>query len=322
MRSFAPSWPLLHLTLALVSLAGSAMASPRQFAADIHATQEIRVTRFDDAVASVIDGDAQEQARFAKIAIEIMIAAYHDELAPSDPTAGRAVADDTSWRLGTRRYVERLRRIAMAIRPGSPLRIIKEPHGAIRLVIGGEQVMLSAPRLREQANFERSIAENICRFTYCERRGTTVEERVAERTAGLDSGWAFARNAPPTYSSSDGLQCIFDDRRHLKLKKDACVNLLHEIRLLAEAIVALKAHGKTIDWRYLRIDHVGSGSAQKITYNAGGSFVRMHLPNLLRSELVWRGAIPWIKANLKGQLSQHVINLPEQLVYLTSTIES
>jgi len=322
MRSTGIVPPLATLTAVLVCFTTVVAAAPRQFTADLVAPQEIRIGKFDDVIASILNGDPSEQARFAVIAIEIMVASFMDELERADVEARGNRQDDLSWKIGTRRYIEHLRSIAASIQRGSALRIIKEPHTATRLVIEGEQVMLSAPRLEDQAVFERNIAENVCRYAECIGRGATIEGRVAERSSRLESGWEFGRKAPPTYSSSDGLQCIFRDRRHLKLKKDACLSLVYELRLLAEAFLALDAHGKRIEWRALRIDHVGAGKEQKVTYSSNGSFVRMHLPRLLRAEALWREAIPWIKANLQGKVSQHVITLPDQLVYLTSTNES
>ncbi len=297
-------------------------ASPDQFAAGPVTSREIPITRFDDVVDNVLNADVTEQARFARIAIERMVLAYQAELERADLKAQTERQGDRSWHLGTRRYIERLRRIAASIVPGSAVRILREPHGPVRIVVAGEQVMLSAPRPVDQSKFERTIAENVCRISYCAGRGATVEERVAERSTRLDSGWVFGRKTAPTYSNSDGLQCTFDDRRHLKLKKSACVNIVHEIRSLSEAIVALKMHGKPIDWPYFRIDHVGPGKPQKVTYRADGTFVRMHLPSLMRAESVWRSAIPWIKASVNGRTVRYVINLPDQLIYRTSTIES
>lgn len=314
--------PSAKFIAVLVCTITIAMASPRQFTADMVAAQDIGITKFEDVVASVINSDLSVQARFAEISIEIMVAAYMAEIERLNARAGAVSDQDPSWQLGTLRYIEGLRTIAASIQPGSAVQIIKEPHAAIRLLIDGQQVMLSAPRLEGQLEFERSIAETACRFSNCRIRPATIEDRVTERASRLDGGWVFGRKTLPTYASSDGLQCVFNDRRHLKLKKDACLDLVHELRLLAEAFAALNAHRKPIDWRALRIEQVGAGQEQKITYNSSGSFVRMHLPRLSRAVAIWRGAIPWMKANIHGRVSQHVITLPDQLIYLTSTNES
>ncbi len=313
---------LTSITVLLLCTTALATASPRQFTADLVAGPEIGVNQFQDLIASVVNGDLGAKSRFAEVAIEIMVDAYMNEIEHPNAIIGAQPSFDPSWRSGTLRYIERLQAIANSIRPGSVVHVINEPPSAIRLVIDGQQVMLSAPRLEDQVVFERSIAETVCRFSDCRKRAATIEDRVAERTSRLDGAWEFGRKTPPTYASSDGLQCVFDDRRHLKLKKDACLDLVHELRLLVEAFAALDAHHKPIDWRAIRIDQVAAGREQKLTYNANGNFVRMFLPRLSRAESVWRGAIPWVKANLRGRTSQHVITLPDQIVYLTSMYES
>jgi len=45
---------------------------------------------------------------------------------------------------------------------GDSVRIINESHGSTRIVVGAEQVMLTAPRLNGRAGFEQIIAEKVC----------------------------------------------------------------------------------------------------------------------------------------------------------------
>lgn len=307
-----------YVAIFLAITSATISASPDQTDANDMTQQRIQITRFDDVVAHISNADAIDQARFAKIAIALMIATYETELEHAAVDAPGASENEQRWRAGTRLYIDRLERIAASIHAASMVRIIQEVHGAIRLIIDGEQVMLSAPRPSNQSSFEQSIAENVCRMAFCPRRGTTVEERAAERSAALTSSWVFAQKSPPRYLSSDGLQCLFEDNRHLILKKNACVNLVYEIRLLKEAIATLRVNGKIIDWQHLHIDTNGPGNPVKVTYRSNGSFIRLHLPHLRRAKAVWRDAIPWIKATLQGRNSSYVIKLPAQLVYLAS----
>jgi len=105
-------------------------------------------------------------------------------------------------------------------------------------------------------------------------------------------------------------------------KKDACVSLLFELRLLSESQLALKTHGEKIDWSRLSINHVGAGRAQHLIYNTTRRFVRVHVPNLMRTEAVFYEAIPWIRANLRGRVSQYIVKLPNELLYRKSRSES
>ena len=151
--------PLARFIAVLMCTMAWATASPRQFTTDLVAGPDIGISKYQDVIASVVDSDLGEKARFAEIAIEIMVDAYLAEIERPNAIGGATPGYDPSWRLGTLRYIERLRTIADSIRPGSTVHVIEEPPSAIRLVIDGQQVMLSAPRLEDRATFEHSIAE-------------------------------------------------------------------------------------------------------------------------------------------------------------------
>ena len=251
-----------------------------------------------------------------------MIEAYETELGDDAVGGPRGRTEDAGWRAGTRSYVEHLRRVGASIADRPSIEMIRETHGGVRLVIGREQVMLNAPRSRDQAALERNVAEHVCRFSACSAPGTTVEERVDQRMAQSGGAWEFGSKQRPAFTSGDGLRCVFTDRRHLNLKKNACMSLVRELRLLAEALTALKAQGETIDWPDLAILQTGPGNPQKIVYTAERRYLNMHLPNLLHAETVWRQAIPWIRANVIGREMQYVIDLPDQLAYVNPTLPS
>lgn len=307
------------LVMVFVSVAA---AAAQQFTADLVHNSGVHVSRYNDVVDTLLESGADDQARFAEVAIGLMIEAYEAELDRDVTGSAHDGADDAGWRAGTRSYVEFLRRVGQSIAARPPIEMIREIHGGVRLVIGHEQVMLNAPRARDQAALERSVAEHVCRFSACREPGTTIEERVEQRMAQSGGAWEFSSNQPPAYTSGDGLRCVFADRRHLNLKKNACIDLVRELRLLAEALTALKAQGETIDWHDVAILHTGPGNPQKIVYSAARRYVSMHVPNLLHAETVWREAMPWIRAHVIGRAMQHVIDLPDQLAYLNPTLSS
>jgi hypothetical protein len=300
----------------------AAHSRPQALRADLLVDNTIQVTLMEDALRAASNGDQRDQARFASIAIEMMVDAYRTELGQSRKLAPEAKSRSSSWGLGMQRYIAQLEKIALSIDDHAEIKILKEPRDAIRILIGAEQVMINAPRPERQAEFERAIAKHACRYIECQGSGVTVEEKVANRSTSKDDGWVFRPDVPPMYSSSDGLHCMFSDPRHLKLKKDACNKLLDEIRLLAESLIALKTHGMTIEWTSIKIDQVGIGEPHRVRYNGRRAFVRLFLPGLMRAETVLQEAIPWIRANLHGRVYQHVVKLPDNLVYLNFTRES
>lgn len=308
------------LTTAATALA--VVAAPQPFTADLVRNTDVHVSRYDDVLDAVLESGPEDQAHFAAVAIALMIEAYETELDRNTAGGGPGGADVAGWRAGTRSYVEQLRRVGASLDAHPRIEMIREAHGGVRLVIGAEQVMLNAPRLREQAALERSVAEHVCRSFGCREAGSTIEERVDQRMAQSGGAWEFGSKQQPTYRSGDGLRCVFADRRHLNLKKNACIQIVRELRLLAEALTALKAQGESIDWRDLAILQTGPGNPQKIVYSTARRYVSMHVPNLLYAEAVWRRAIPWVRAHVIGREMQHVIDLPDQLAYLNPNLSS
>ncbi len=311
---------LFALTMVFTPIAVAAAA--QQFTADLVHNTDLHVSRYDDVVDVLLESSAADQAQFASVAIALMIEAYEAELDRNVAESLPGGVEGSGWRAGTRSYVEQLRRIGQSIAARPAIEMIREAHGGVRLVIGHEQLMLNAPRIRDQAALERRVAEHVCRSFSCGEPGTTIEERVEQRMAQSGGAWEFGSNKQPAYASGDGLRCVFADQRHLRLKKNACINLVRELRLLAEALTALRARGETIDWHDLAILPAGPGNPQKIIYSTARRYVSMHVPNLLHAEAVWRQAIPWVRAHAIGREMQHVIDLPDQLAYLNPNQQS
>ena len=318
MQTLKPTRLLSNYALAIALCCGAGQrVYAWQFTADLVAPER-GTARFGDAVQWAINAGSSDRAKFARVAIESMAAAYEDEIQGS---FGASRDVDASWRSGTGRYIAHLLDIAAEIHARSAVEIITEAHGTVRLVVDGRQVMLTAPRLDLQAQFERRIADLFCDYSECSGRHISLDTPLPRQGIDGTAVHAYRHQAAARGSNADGLQCVFKDKRHTKLKNDACLGLLRELRLLAASFAALKAHGKTIDWADVDITHAGSAGPQKLMFRRDGSFVRVDLPGLLRAPATWREALPWIKANIHGRTVQHVVVLPENLAYLTTTAE-
>ena len=117
---FAGVVPLLMSFIVLLSCVSTVtVASPRQYAADMVRERTLGISKFDDVVSTVLSSDLRVQARFAEIAIEIMIVAYMAETERPQRATGVLAHDDPSWRLGVWTQnaadLRKLERIAMCI---------------------------------------------------------------------------------------------------------------------------------------------------------------------------------------------------------------
>ena len=72
------------------------LLGPFAFSAEVYVetsnfaqVQVIKVTRYDNPIAQVLNGDRVDQARFAEIALEVLVNAYPAELRRSSCTSKR-----------------------------------------------------------------------------------------------------------------------------------------------------------------------------------------------------------------------------------------
>lgn len=278
------------------------------------------MTRYDVLVDGLPQAGEDARRRYAEAALDALIDSYAAELG-----AGRGDGAASPWQRGTREFVARLQRVRTQLRAGAALAIAREGRHAVRLIVGTEQVMVSAARPDRQAAFEAAIAQALCVADACATdQAPTVDERVVARERELRGEWSLADRAPPLYAQEDGLHCVFEDMRHLRLKQRACVSLTRELRLLEEALRAVFQHGERVDWQALAVGTGADGGAtsrRRVSYDASGRYFELDLPLLAAAPDVVQGAIPWLQTRLRGQPAVYVITAPERLAYRVSATD-
>lgn len=297
----------------LVLLTGTALAvtdGRREGTAPLPA-----MTRYDALVEGLGTASDALRREFAQAALTALIDAHAIELQ-------RDAGGGAPWLRGARAYMDRLVRIREQLARGAPLEVVREALHAVRLIVGDEQVMLSAPRDGAQREFETGIAELLCTERLCASAAPTVDEVVVTRERALRGSWTLADREPPLYAQDDGLHCVFEDMQHLRLKQQACERLTREVRLLEEALRAVLQHGGRIDWQALRVGAPGraaragdAATGRHVSYAADGRYFELDLPLLAAAPAVVQGAIPWLQTRLRGQEAIYVITAPERLAY-------
>ncbi len=272
------------------------------------------MTRYDTFVDALPRADEDTRRRYAELALGALIESYAAEL---DGQRGGSAA--SLWRRGTRGYLARLEDVRARLRAGAPLDIAREGRHAVRLIVGDAQVMVSAARPAQQTAFEAAIASALCDTGACAGdEAPTVDEAVVAREREMHGAWALGDRAPPMYTQDDGLHCVFEDMRHLRLKQTACESLTRELRLLEEALRAVFQHGGRVDWAALKVGAGGEGGGagrRRVSYDASGRYFELDLPLLAAAPGVVQGAIPWLQTRLRGQPAVYVIAAPDRLAY-------
>lgn len=270
----------------------------------------VPATRYDALIEGLQSADEGPRRRYAELALDGLIESYAVELGHG---AG------AHWRRATRDFMGRLERARAALRAGAPLEIAREGRHAVRLIVADEQVMVSVARPERQSEFEATLARALCDAEIC---GGGSAPALVGRDAGAlhvpRGEWSLTDRAPPLYAQEDGLQCVFEDMRHLRLKQRACESLTRELRLLETALRAALRRGETIDWRALHVAAGADGGARavpRVSYDGSGRYFELDVPLLAMAPAVLRGAIPWLQTRLRDHSAVYVIVTPERLAY-------
>ena len=277
--------------------------------------QDLRLTRFGDVISTVMSADDSAQREFVVAALDVMVDAYLVEIRRVDELGAKAQSERASWRSGTLNYVRRLEKALAAAEHGAAIFITQEVDGSIRFVVGGEQIMFHAPRLSAQRHLEATLVEHYCLKEYCARGHRTVEDKTRAQMEQVTGQWEFSSRSKPTYTAGDGLKCVFEDQRHLTLRRQACKSLIYELRFLAEALKALRAQGSRIDWGNIVLTGGSAALPNKVTYNQKREYFHARLPTLWRAQAMLREAIPWLQARTLGNVREFTIKPPDNVTY-------
>jgi len=133
------------------------------------------------------------------------------------------------------------------------------------------------------------------------------------------AAWSFSDRAPPLYTAGDGLQCAFEDSRHLKIKQASCAAVMKELRQLASALQLQLARGGAMDWARFALVPEGLDAPVRVAGTPGPA-LSLRLPYLRAAPLVLAGAVPWLQGRLSRTPVAYRIVAPEALSYLVPEV--
>ncbi|MBI2799364.1 MAG: hypothetical protein HYX63_03595 [Gammaproteobacteria bacterium] len=271
-------------------------------------------SRYSRLLQQVMASDSTTQRTFSEIALAAVINANRVEMARANATQDAT----RRWAGGAAGYVARLDAIAGGLERATDIQIIAQHHGTALLVIDGQQVMISAPRDSRQRHLENAIVDTVCGQIDCAAPAAPLVETIMAEERDITKEWAFGDNRPPLLSTSDGLHCVFEDARHLRLKEAACAGVMRDLRLVAEGVRAVAERGAIIDWTTFGITPSRAGEGSRVVYDRAGDYFQLDVPYIASAEPIWREAIPWLQARLRGYVANYVIKAPEKLAYFMS----
>jgi hypothetical protein len=264
----------------------------------------------------IADGPATLRADLARIALTEMAAEYANEAEQARYEMQRKGknASLARWSGEVQKLADDYASLAETIMPATPIDIRTGPEGSLFLHVAGQLVVVSIPRMNEQAAFERQVVTRFCELNRCADLVDVVplEAAPAKRErARATTLWSFSQDAGPTCSSPDGLVFMYRDTDNLGQKRETCARVVGELNALATAIAADIATGARVDWQRLAIHTTADGNEQVIL-NSTGHSLYLSLPTLAPREELLKRVRPWLTAKVNGTPYTLVITHADQ----------
>jgi hypothetical protein len=248
---------------------------------------------------------ASPEARtdFVWIALDEMFIAYDRELIELDAQLGDTpmAHPDARWMQATRAYAQRLRDIAEAMTPQTPVEVRVEVPGLLLLYVEDAVVEVSGPRIAEPDFMGQRIVERYCEIRECDM-ATTLEEPVEVREpVTVKAIWSFSSARGPVCLTNIGLEFQFKDIRDIGRKRSACIQVAEQLRELSQGLKRAADTGVFIDWEIMTIVSSGAGKAEQVVLNRRGEYLLLSLPSLGSSKTLQQIALPWVRARVLGR---------------------
>jgi hypothetical protein len=237
--------------------------------------------------AALADAPESMRADFAVVSIAEMVTDYNAEAdrARREARIHAKGGDLQRWAVAVDAYAAKLTEIANSVTPATPVSVAVGTGNSISLDIDGEPVLVSSPRVREQAAFEQR---------------NRPSQPVAATTS-TETYWSFSQQAGPSCSTADGLEFQFEDMTNIGRKREACTRIVKELTALAVAIATSLSNGARIDWNHLAVRTLAGQEEQQVELATDGNIIRLPLPALSETTRLFDLLRPWLAAKVAGQ---------------------
>lgn len=261
--------------------------------------------------------DPAAKSQFAVTALTEMALALSVEadLARSQLASPGSDPGLSRWVISVERYIDELLRLAQSIAIDTPIKLMTGPEGHLFLLLRGQSIVVSAPRMELQSSFEQRVVQQFCSQYPCERALERASGRAMVTRAGIGAPprWSFSADGP-SCNSDDGLVLEFESMANLTDKRELCLQLVGELRSIAAGIERLQADGVMVNWSRLAVHGIPGSEEHQLDVNAGGEALRLSLPTLAAHPELLQEVQPWLHARAAKQPHTLVLAVPEALL--------
>ena len=276
--------------------------------------------RFLGLARRVQNSSFDEKAEFVRISLEEMAYAFSEEAEkareefearlrnPNKKGDKDEEKDPRKWISATNSYAGRLQGLSESLTSDSYVDVRVSHEGAVILVVGGRNVIVSGPRIDRPEVLENRIIERVCVDTNCNQLESASLAPAAFDPLG--GRWNFDDSSAPVFTTNNGLNFLFDDGGNLSGKERACVAVAQELDNIIQALKNMLWQNSAVDWDTIAILRDPNDTLQKLRINRAGDFVRMQLPQLAQTPYVLQSAMPWVRSQVGGTRRVHYVHLP------------
>ena len=306
LRCFRRLLRTLLLLAGVASQHGSALES--QAAGDFSSIELIALSLADEPSA---------RAEFARIALSEMAYSLlaETELARQQMQASQRQASLRRWIVYVERYVDELLRLVDSIDAATPIAIAAGPDGVLLLTLRRQSIMVSAPRMELQPSFEQQLVDRFCADYPCQKPASNIRA-MPSVTAATPPRWSFSEGVGPSCVTDDGLVLQFETMTSLSQKREFCLQLVAELRVIASAIARERARGVVIDWRKLALHGIPGREQYQLDLNPSGDSLQLAVPRTAAIPGLLAQVQAWLRARSASRQYTLVLDNAEQIYAL------
>jgi hypothetical protein len=268
-------------------------------------------------LANLMQDNGKEQlALFSKTALSQMAIMYEQEAMKSiqEETSGAAKnLKQSRWRHSALEYAQQLQDVSKQINQTSEIVLYIEEYGEPTIVIDGKPYILTTPDLKKSGMLYAAIVEDLCRQDICLQENEKQDAEIDKQKIIINAEWKISETEKPEFLSDDGLYFIFTDLKERKKKQEICLQIMRELNLISESLIEVSDKGVSIDWDVISLERISGDYGYKLIINRFGDSLAMELVYLRTIDAILTEAIPWVQAQLKGEIYQQKFDRADEL---------
>lgn len=275
------------LTLALIFTAAPAQA-----------TQS--TSPFDEVVTALATAPADWRRDFAAMGLSLIVDAYLEEAQLARSDKQEEARKKTRWSGSVERYADQLMQLKLAIEQGQEVDIRVSTTRDVIIKTGGQQVMLSYPRARQQIAFEQRLLTLFCDLRDCGAL-TMADAPLPEAPAQtmINPDWAFTEDGAECHHQ--GLRLVFALTENTNHVRSFCEALLGEIETLLTELQAVSQFGVAVELQHLQISRPPALTEHAVKINGSDDTIMLELPLLHQYPRLLPLLQPWLEARLRSE---------------------